>query len=405
MSEWVSHKLSDLMEIIGGGTPKTNVASYWNGDIPWLSVVDFNSGLKHVRNTEKQISQEGLENSSTKMLNKRDIIISARGTVGAMAMLETPMTFNQSCYGLRFKYPLNSQDYLFYLVKNSINELMQISHGGVFDTITKATFDEVTVNVPEDETEQHAIAEVLSSLDDKIDLLHRNNKTLEEMAETLFRQWFDMSETSKLKLGHIGDFFEETIGGEWGKETLNEEFSVEAICIRGTDIGNLIDGIPSPPTRYLSDKKFQKCKVLHGDIIIEISGGTEDQSTGRARYFDTKTIEMLGGSVVFSNFCRLLRPINKEIYPYLYLLLRFLYDRGDFFNLENGTSGIKNLALKPFLNDELYPIPDIETAIKFSQQVLPLLNKTGYNRIQINNLSKLRDTLLPKLMSGQVVVH
>lgn len=87
MSDWREHKLSDVIELIGGGTPKTSIAEYWNGDIPWLSVVDFNTGRKYVSSAEKKITELGLQNSSTKILNSSDVIISARGTVGVVAML------------------------------------------------------------------------------------------------------------------------------------------------------------------------------------------------------------------------------------------------------------------------------------------------------------------------------
>jgi len=189
MSEWKEYKLGDLIDLIGGGTPKTSVPEYWNGKIPWLSVVDFNNGKKYVYKTEKKITESGLKNSSTKLLNKNDIIISARGTVGVVSMLGTQMAFNQSCYGIRARTNVSVNDYIYYLLKDSVVNLIQISHGGVFDTITKNTFDEIDILLPPI-SEQKAIASVLSSLDDKIELLHRQNKTLESMTETLFKQWF-----------------------------------------------------------------------------------------------------------------------------------------------------------------------------------------------------------------------
>ena len=147
MSSWQKCWLGSTMEIIGGGTPKTSVAEYWGGDIPWLSVVDFNTGLKFVSSTEKTITQKGFDNSSTKLLNKGDIIISARGTVGVLAILEKPMAFNQSCYGIRSKEGVSDTNYLYYLLTNTVRELTQISHGGVFDTITRATFDEIEIEL------------------------------------------------------------------------------------------------------------------------------------------------------------------------------------------------------------------------------------------------------------------
>ena len=132
-SSWKGCKLGDVVELVGGGTPKTTVSEYWNGDIPWLSVVDFNTGNKYVYNTEKAITKKGLENSSTKLLNQGDIVISARGTVGALAVLKKKMAFNQSCYGIKSIPDISDRDYLYYLTKDSINNLQRIAHGGVFD--------------------------------------------------------------------------------------------------------------------------------------------------------------------------------------------------------------------------------------------------------------------------------
>ncbi len=189
MSEWKECKLSECLDLIGGGTPKTSIPEYWNGNIPWLSVVDFNTGRKYVESTEKTITNLGLENSSTKILDRDDIIISARGTIGAIAVLKNQMAFNQSCYGVKNVKGRTDQNFLYYLLKDSIDGFKQIAHGGVFDTITRETFEAIDILLPP-LPEQRAIASVLSSLDDKIDLLHRQNKTLEAMAEALFRQWF-----------------------------------------------------------------------------------------------------------------------------------------------------------------------------------------------------------------------
>ncbi|MEA1969142.1 MAG: restriction endonuclease subunit S [Thermodesulfobacteriota bacterium] len=122
MSEWQESFLNEVIEIIGGGTPKTSIEDYWCGNIPWLSVVDFGNENRWVSKTEKTITEEGLKNSSTKLLDEGDLIISARGTVGELAQLTKPMAFNQSCYGLRAKVPL-SNGYLYYLLKYSLQKL------------------------------------------------------------------------------------------------------------------------------------------------------------------------------------------------------------------------------------------------------------------------------------------
>lgn len=117
----MKYKLSELMDIIIGGTPNTSRSDYWNGNIPWLSVKDFNNDFRYVYTTEKRITKKGLENSSTKLLNKGDVIISARGTVGEVASIPYPMAFNQSCYGLRPREGLIISDYLYYLIKYNVS--------------------------------------------------------------------------------------------------------------------------------------------------------------------------------------------------------------------------------------------------------------------------------------------
>ena len=104
---WETKSISQLVDIVGGGTPKTTIGDFWNGQIPWISIKDFNNNLKYVRTTEKTITEIGLKNSSTKILKKGDMIISARGTVGELAMIPSNMAFNQSCYGI---VPLNFTD-------------------------------------------------------------------------------------------------------------------------------------------------------------------------------------------------------------------------------------------------------------------------------------------------------
>ena len=98
--EWKDLAIADAIEIISGGTPKTSTQEYWGGSIPWLSVADFNKGYRWVNTAEKSITERGLKESATEILNIGDIIISARGTVGVVAQLAKPMAFNQSCYGI-----------------------------------------------------------------------------------------------------------------------------------------------------------------------------------------------------------------------------------------------------------------------------------------------------------------
>lgn len=158
-SKWPLAKLLEVAEIISGGTPDTKNPDYWDGDIPWLSIEDFNSGARYVHKSTKKITKKGLENSSTKYLNKGDIIISARGTVGAMGQLTMPMTFNQSCYGLRGKRGITN-DYLYFALKLAIEQLRDNSYGAIFGAITIKTFDLIKIPLPPMDVQGKIVAEI-----------------------------------------------------------------------------------------------------------------------------------------------------------------------------------------------------------------------------------------------------
>lgn len=145
--DWLVKPFSEVVHIIGGGTPKTSVDEYWDGDIPWFSVVDApNDGDVFVIDTEKKISDEGLKSSSARLLAVGTTIISARGTVGKVAMVGASMAMNQSCYGLS---GIEVGDFFtYYATKELISTLKQHSHGAVFDTITRNTFTGVNSVIP-----------------------------------------------------------------------------------------------------------------------------------------------------------------------------------------------------------------------------------------------------------------
>jgi len=367
MSEWRECKLGEVAEIIGGGTPKTSIPEYWNGSIPWLSVVDFNTGKKYVSRTEKTITEQGLKNSSTKLLQKNDIIISARGTVGALAMLDKPMTFNQSCYGIRAKENESTNDYIFYLLKDTVNQLLQISHGGVFDTITRATFDEIDISLPPLE-EQKAIAEVLSSLDDKIDLLHRQNKTLESLAQTLFRQWFIEEAKDEWEDGNFSDLVDISSGKSLKRELFVGDGKYEVLGANG-QIGKT--------NEWLFDEEL----IYTGRV------GT----LGKVFLIDEAK------KVWLSDNTLVVRP-KKYFYFIYFLMIDFQIE-----NLNVGST--QPLVRQSDLRNIEILLPDNELILDFEKQAKDIFRKINQNKKQIQTLESLRDTLLPKLLSGEVRVE
>jgi type I restriction enzyme S subunit len=141
---WKVKPFTETVNIIGGGTPKTSVAEYWGGNIPWFSVVDTPAdGSVFVIDTEKKVTEEGVQSSSTKILPEGTTIITARGTVGKIALVGVPMAMNQSCYGLS---DTDGNDYFTYFsTKSLVKSLQQRSHGSVFETITRETLASVSV--------------------------------------------------------------------------------------------------------------------------------------------------------------------------------------------------------------------------------------------------------------------
>ena len=144
---WRVQSFRETIQVIGGGTPKTSNPDFWGGDIPWFSVVDAPAITDvFVVDTEKHITEAGLNGSSTKLLPTGTTIISARGTVGRLALTGCPMTMNQSCYGLR---GLAGDSYFTYFsTKRLVEQLRQRAHGSVFDTITQESFTGVLVCFP-----------------------------------------------------------------------------------------------------------------------------------------------------------------------------------------------------------------------------------------------------------------
>lgn len=151
---WATAPFYDTIQIIGGGTPKTSNPDYWGGSIPWYSVVDAPTETDvFVIDTEKKITKTGLEGSSTKLLPQGTTIISARGTVGKLALTGCEMTMNQSCYGLRGLH--NEKYFTYFSTKRLVDRLKQQAHGSVFDTITQATFKSIITVRPPVQTMLH----------------------------------------------------------------------------------------------------------------------------------------------------------------------------------------------------------------------------------------------------------
>ena len=181
---WGVGVLDDAIELLSGGTPKTAVTEYWNGDIPWYTAKDAPSPTDvFVVDTERKITQAGIDNSPTRMLPVGTTIITARGTVGRLACLGIPMTMNQTCYGIRGVggYP---DYYTYWNIRMTVDELQQRTHGTIFDTITRQTFKLVDATLPPAELAGEFENSILPTMNKMLCNLHEAHR-LTEMRDAL----------------------------------------------------------------------------------------------------------------------------------------------------------------------------------------------------------------------------
>ena len=333
---------------------------------------------------------------------------------------------------LRKKEGYTDENYIFYL---AISDLFrQIAIKSMTGTSGRQRVQtEVLKNseivIPEVNI-QKKIASILSLLDEKIELNRKINQNLEETAQTLFKRWFiDFefpneegkpyksnggkmieSELGEIpegwRVGKLANYFSDIISGDWGKELPQNNYIEEVNCIKGADIIDITKGNKNKVVkRFILSKNFKNKKLQHGDLIVEISGGSPTQSTGRITYVNSEILKKLDNKVITTNFCKVLRLKNHILYPYIYLYWKYFYLNNLFFQFENGTTGIKNLDINSILNSEnLFIIPCDNIISLFSKIIdikFTFIQKKGN---EIEKLIELRDYLLPRLMSGKIDV-
>ena len=305
--------------------------------------------------------------------------------------------------------------FLFYLLCNQ-----NINHyhiGGAQPLITQDIISRIEVSIPKSEEHQHQIAIILSALDAKIENNNKINANLEAQAEALFKSWFvdftpfkDQpfvdSELGPIpqgwKVGKYEDIILDTLAGDWGKEKITGNYTHEVACVRGCDFQDMNNGYRgNTPQRYILEKNYSTKRLLPQDLIIEISGGTLTVSTGRACLVSKEMLEKYDNNLVCTNFCKVIRPIDGYS-AYCYYSWLHKYNNRVMFGYENGSSGLKNFRFKDFLTKEPLLIPPKADLIKFQHIIKLLQQKKQTNGTESTKLAALRDTLLPKLMSGEI---
>ncbi len=402
-----------MVEIISGGTPKTDKPEYWNGNIGWLSVADFNNVERFVYDSDKTITSKGLQESNTKLLKKGDVIISARGTVGALAQIGKEMAFNQSCFGLRAKPEYITNDFLFYALKNYIKNFKAKSTGSVFETINISSFDLMKLSVP-CLKKQQSIAAVLSALDKKIALNKQINARLEEMAKTLYDYWFvqfDFPDANGKPYKSSGGemVFDETLKREipkgWEVKSLGE---IALTSSGGTPTSTVQEYYKGGNIPWVNSGELNNNFIVYTDNFITQTG--MDNSSAKLVSEKSILLAMYGataGKTSLISFktttnqaiCSILpKDMNYRVYIKSYLDNMYLY----LVQLSSG-SARDNLSQDKIKRLHLV-IPESGILEIFSNVTEDFYKKIENNLKQNHHLTQLRDFLLPMLMNGQVSV-
>lgn len=321
----------------------------------------------------------------------------------------------------------NDPHFVYYYLKNL--DFDRLNSGSAQPSLNRNFLYPVKIKIPKPD-EQVIISSVLSNIDAKIDLNNRINAELEAMAKTLYDYWFvqfdfpnsegkpykssggKMVYNSVLKReipkGWDVDTLSSWIGqdktGDWGKENEQGNYTLVVNCIRGADINGL-NGIGQidVPERYILPKNKQKLLSAF-DFVIEISGGSPVQSTGRLALITDKVLDRFNKPLICSNFCKAM-SLNDKAYSFcFYYLWNALYDNGVLFAWEGKTSGIKNLLFDAFVSKHMVCRPPEGLVADFNNLIDPLQKKKQIALMENMRLSQLRDWLLPMLMNGQVTV-
>lgn len=402
--EWKEVELSEVADLTVGFVG-TMASHYTENGILFLrstNIEPFNIKMDDVR----YISPEFNETIKKSQLNPDDVVIVRTGKPGACTVIPQK-TEPWNCSDLVIIHP-NKEKINPHFLASYINLASGVINahlvGAVQQHFNVGAAKKMKIPLPPIHI-QNRIASIIQGLNDKIELNNKINENLERQAQILFKEWFiDSPDVPLWQEGTFSDLIEKTISGDWGKDSPSGNNTEMVYCIRGTDIPEIRAGNKGKmPTRYILPKNYAAKQLVDGDIIVEISGGSPTQSTGRAAIISTALLNRFGKGMVCTNFCKALKP--KAGYSmYLYHYWQHLYDMSVFFSYENGTTGIKNLDLNGFIETEPIHIAPAELVDKFDIFCQTVFSKVYSNGLENEHLAELRDVLLPKLMSGEIQI-
>ncbi|MFA5856890.1 MAG: restriction endonuclease subunit S [Candidatus Pacearchaeota archaeon] len=413
--DWEVKELREVLEqIFSGGTPNTRIKSYWGGDINWLSSGETNQVFIH--NTKRKITQDGINNSSTRLARKGDVVIASAGqgnTRGQTSYCMVDTYINQSIISVRNDKKILNSLYLFYNLVSRYNELRNISDGNSSrGSLTTKLIAELKIMLPS-LSEQQSISKILSSLDKKIELNQKMNKTLEEIGQELFKHWFvDFefpNEKGKPYKSHGGEVIDSEMGDipkGWKIQELEniskiidclhtkkpEQIEEGRLLLQVYNIGELAT-LNLNEKYYISEEDYIKwsknIEVSEGDILLTNAG-----LTGAIIQIPYNFKGAIG------------RNLTSIRYENPYYLLAYLFskhgqnqiqkniDQGTIFSSLN-VKGIKKIKI---LIPPSYIFKNFELIYKNFRKMIEK------NNFESMNLKQLRDLLLPKLISGKIRV-
>lgn len=436
--DWKVKEFGDFIKVQNGFAFKSS--DFKAKGIPIIKIKNITSPT--ITFEEVQYYNEDIDDKLKPfILQKGDVIISMTGSnvnqmasaVGKVARYKSdlPALLNQRAGKIIIDSNIADSDYIyFYIARKEIQYYLAINAAGSANqaNISPDTIKSIPIALPP-LSEQRVIAKILYDLDEKIELNQRMNKTLEAIGQAIFKHWFvnfefpdkngkpyksNGGEMVDCELGPIpkeweianfNAFVNEIFNGDWGKASALDNYEKKVYCMRGADIPKIYEGKKGKmPIRYILEKNLNKKVLCAGDLVIEISGGSPTQSTGRVTYINQEILSRFDTKLICSNFCKVIKLINKDYCEYLFLYLKYLYELNIFFNFENGTTGIKNLDIKNLFEKYKIKVPDELIILKFRKIIEGLFRKIQENGYKNNKLSSLRDILLLKLISGEIRV-
>ena len=380
MAEWVERKISDIGTVIGGATPSTKKPeNYENGEIAWITPKDLSTfSSRYIERGERNITEIGLKSCSTQLLPPNTVLFSSRAPIGYVAIAANEVCTNQ---GFKSVIPNENTDplFLFYLLKYNKDKIEGMGSGTTFKEVSGNTMKNIIVNVPTDKKVQEKIAAILGSIDDKIEENEQINNNLEQQAQAIFKSWFvDLEPFSNRK------------PSDWSVSTLGNV----SIMGAGGDKPQNVSPIKTDLYKYPIYSNGLSNEGLYG--FTDKPKISEESVTVSAR----GTIGFVClRHIPYVPIVRLvtLTPKTEIISAkYLYLWLKQLHITG------TGTTQ-QQLTVPDFQKTEIL-VPSQEIVTLFTATVDPIFEKIWANQNENEKLSSLRDTLLPKLISGELDV-